>query len=152
MKDIRNEIQNYISDKIKITEKMGLEVTDINEKGLTIRLPLHPNINDKGSGFAGSLYSSLVLSGWAFLQALCMKMETEHDIMIVESKTEYQRPITNDCQACARLKKSDSYGDLLRRIPNEKKFFVEIIATLENFRGPAVTFHGTYCLKKRINS
>lgn len=42
---------------------LGLEL-DLTPDKLIIRAPLSANVNDKGTVFAGSIYSAAVLAGW----------------------------------------------------------------------------------------
>ena len=58
------ELNESLAANIPIMGGMGLRVVAANAQGVTVQIPIEPNRNDKGTLFAGSSYSGLVLAGW----------------------------------------------------------------------------------------
>ena len=50
-------------DEIPLSAAMGLKIVDGND-GALASMPLAPNRNVHGTGFAGSLYAAAALCGW----------------------------------------------------------------------------------------
>ncbi len=58
------ELNARIRSDIPIVAGMGICVASVDENCVTVRIPIDPNRNDKGTLFAGASYSGLVLAGW----------------------------------------------------------------------------------------
>lgn len=68
--DIALRINQLIRRSIPLAgQVMRIEVLALNDDSATLRLPCAENCNDKGSVFAGALYSALVLGGWSLAMA-----------------------------------------------------------------------------------
>ena len=96
---------NSLFDKINPVKTLGINLSGYARGRLELTAPLQPNVNDKGTAFAGSISSMLVLSGWGAV-TLCLEEAGIHaDVMAVESNTRYRRP------ACAEMKCVAELGD-----------------------------------------
>ena len=106
--------QEKIHKNIPMTKLMAYSLEEINEKALITKIPLDININDKGTGFGGSLSSLTVISGWTLANLLSNKLGFKNiEVVIVKNENSYLKPVTKDIY-CESL------------IPNEKD--------LENFK------------------
>ncbi len=59
---------------------------------LTLAAPLEPNLNDKGTGFAGSMASLLMLSAWGVITLRLREAGINAEVMVVESDLKFVRP------------------------------------------------------------
>jgi thioesterase domain-containing protein len=101
-------LQRFIHQRIPITKAMGIRVSSFDRRGLTLTAPRAPNVNDKGTGFAGSVATLLTLSGWAMLELLLDGARSGLRIAVVESTLRYRRPVTGSLRAtCARPARAD---------------------------------------------
>jgi thioesterase domain-containing protein len=72
---------------------MGFRITFVPPGTVRIRAPLAANRNDKGTAFAGSIYSALVLAPWCLLTALLKEQGTKADVMVYRSEVQFRKPI-----------------------------------------------------------
>lgn len=78
---------------------LGIDVSNHWKNGIELRAPLELNLNDKGTGFAGSLSSILTLAGWALITRELQEAGLAVDVMVVKSETEFSAPVTGDFTA-----------------------------------------------------
>ena len=97
-------MQNPLN-KIASFQGLGITVVQDDINSVTLQLPLNGNTNDKGTMFAGSLYSLMVLSGWKLAMNVSEVAGRPGDVVISEAFVKYLRPVTGDCQAVAVLSK-----------------------------------------------
>ncbi|HQV41335.1 MAG TPA: YiiD C-terminal domain-containing protein, partial [Moraxellaceae bacterium] len=56
-----------LHQEVPLTAAMQLALQSFDDSTLVFRVPLLPNINDKGTGFAGSITSLGCITGWSLL-------------------------------------------------------------------------------------
>jgi thioesterase domain-containing protein len=123
---------NELFTDIKIATEMGIKSIkyDLEGNRYTISVPLDPNRNDKGTFFAGSIYSVMVLSGWGAvtLFADSLSLGGKVSVVIATSTIDYLSPISGDVDSIARIV-SELDISLLKAEFNKKnrlKFSVEV--------------------------
>ena len=62
--DLLRELRAKLRRDMPITKALGLRVVGREGAGLVLSSPLAPNINHKGTAFAGSLNATATLAGW----------------------------------------------------------------------------------------
>ena len=82
------ELNRRIQAEIPAVGALRLEVVYADSSRVAVRIPADGNGNDKGTLFAGSLYSGLVLAGW------CLAMER------------VRKPMGGDCQLAGHLREA----------------------------------------------
>ena len=83
---------------------LGLRLEALAADEAVILLPLAGNRNDKGTCFAGSLYSALVLAGWCLTMKACADLgDGPWEAVVKGSQVSFLRPVASDCRAVARL-------------------------------------------------
>lgn len=80
-------------------QAMGIKVSRDWKHGIELNAPLEKNLNDKGTGFAGSLSSILTLAGWALITRELQESGIQADVMVVESKTAFKAAVTTGFNA-----------------------------------------------------
>lgn len=83
-------------DLIQIAAKMGIRPSGRSALGANLLLPLRGNANDKGTAFAGSVYSAMVLRGWLAVRTLLDSEGLRAPIVIKDAHIEYRYPALND--------------------------------------------------------
>ena len=99
--------------KIALFQGLGITVGSDEADSVTLNLPLEGNTNDKGTMFAGSLYSLMVLAGWKLSINQSEKAGRPGDVVISDASVKYLRPVTEDCSATAEVQKEfyvNSFG------------------------------------------
>lgn len=96
-------LQAYLAQHIPIAPRMGLEVAHLDPACIRISAPLKPNVNDKGTAFAGSLSSILTLAGWALVTSNLCAQGIAADVMIHKCELLYNQPVNCDFSAYCDL-------------------------------------------------
>ncbi len=93
------EWQNYLHHEIPITRDQGVEVVRFDDEGVELKAPLATNHNDKGTGFAGSLFSVAVLAGWSQVMWYLARFSIDGQAVVSRSEVRFSRPATGDFTA-----------------------------------------------------
>jgi thioesterase domain-containing protein len=96
----RDSLQAYLTARIAPARVLGLSIVGVEP--LTIAAPLAPNLNDKGTAFAGSLYSAAALAGWALLTRWCSEESIDAEVALHDSSAQFLAPARASFQAVAR--------------------------------------------------
>ena len=81
---------------IPLAAAMSIGVADYDGRTLTVRAPLPPNRNLHGSAFAGSLFSTCVLTGWGATWLALREQDLAGVIVIADSDIHYRKPVEGD--------------------------------------------------------
>ncbi len=103
-------MENPLS-KIEAFEKLGMRVVEDGPDAVVLEMPLAGNTNDKGTMFAGSLYSLMVLAGWKLSINVSESNNCFGNAVISKAQINYLRPVPEDCVAKAVMAK-DFYLNL----------------------------------------
>ncbi len=90
-------------NKIASFQGLGITVVRDDDDNVVLQMPLSGNTNDKGTMFAGSIYSLMVLAGWKLAMNSADAAGKPGNVVISDASVKYLRPITQDCQATAQL-------------------------------------------------
>ena len=96
-------INDLISSSIPLIKAMELEVDSWESNTLTLSAPLTPNINDKGTGFGGSIYSLAVLTGWGAVMIHLKENGITGEVVIHKGDVKYIKPATGDLKASVSI-------------------------------------------------
>ncbi|MEE9368934.1 MAG: YiiD C-terminal domain-containing protein [Pontiella sp.] len=70
-------------------QALGITVADYSNGRIVLAAPLKLNLNDKGTAFAGSISSMLLLAGWSAITLRLQEVGIKADVMVVKSETEF---------------------------------------------------------------
>jgi len=133
----------HLRRQIPVTKAMRLRVEFAPPHTARVRAPLAPNRNDKGTAFAGSIFSALVLAPWSLLTALLKERGIEADVMVYRCDVKYLQPVragfVAECAAPTAHRK-------LTALPAR----VTLTSVIRAPDGkPAATFRGSYYVRAR---
>ena len=99
-----NKIQKYqslVNETIPISRYMQWSIDELNNRSITSKTLLEPNINVHGTGFAGSVYAAAMATGWTLLKCWYDEKEFKTTLLAAEANIKYLSPVTTDfiCQA-----------------------------------------------------
>ncbi len=114
---------------------LGISVSNYADGQIELAAPLQPNLNDKGTAFAGSISSMLVLTGWGVVTATLKEAGISADVLVVKSETEYTEPVRNTMTSEASISKKE-LGRILKELEIKKRSRVSLTAQL--YSGSAV--------------
>ncbi|PTY36969.1 hypothetical protein BGP77_06700 [Saccharospirillum sp. MSK14-1] len=90
-------------EQIEPLTALGIELVASETDRTEFRIPLAGNRNDKGTLFAGSQYSALVLSGWYHSGTWAEQHELGDTVAIRDCQVRYPKPATSDLTVTARF-------------------------------------------------
>lgn len=104
-------LEQTIRDSIPLSGAMQFSIRNLNVDGIAVSAPLEPNINIHGTGFAGSIYSVAVLTGWALCTHLMNELGMIGDLVVAKAEISYRAPVTGDleCRCFATSLQRDSF-------------------------------------------
>lgn len=138
-----------VLNQIPILKAMGLSFSEYSSGMLKVDMPLAPNINDKNTGFGGSIVTLATICGWALLTLLLNKDKKRFDVIIAESTIRYQSPVTTECYSAAKLSDGQILK-LLRDLVTTGKSRVDIEIKVHekgNHDKHAASFAGQYYIR-----
>ena len=96
------ELNRHIRADIPSVGAMRLEIVSADAARVAVRIPADGNGNDKGTLFAGVLYSGLVLAGWCLAMARARESGFVRPwAAIVDAEVTYAKPLRADAEAVA---------------------------------------------------
>lgn len=97
------DFQRRISEQIPIIgQGMHISLLSVSDEKVVAQLPFAGNANDKGTAFAGSLFSLAVVSGWCLVTARAYACGFERPwAAVVRSECNFQKAVRDDAQAVA---------------------------------------------------
>jgi len=90
---------SWLRTQIPLINHMGFKPLEYDGRSLVMSAELEPNINDKGTGFGGSLATVATLCGWSMVTLYRREQGFDNDVVIHTSELEYLRPVTGDFAA-----------------------------------------------------
>jgi len=91
-----NYWNNVIHRDIPMTKLMNLEITELTSQHIKTFAPLSINKNGHDTGFAGSLYTLGIVTGWSWISAVAKSISSTSIVVAGKADIQYRRPITAD--------------------------------------------------------
>jgi thioesterase domain-containing protein len=137
-------LQAYLSARIAPARALGLSVEATEP--VTIAAPLEPNVNDKGTAFAGSLFSVAALAGWAHMMRWCAAQSFEAEVLLQASKAQFLAPARAAFRATALEPPLSQREKLARMLARSGRGRIEIAVSVHCQETPVMTFAGVYAV------
>ncbi|MCP3687991.1 MAG: hypothetical protein GY784_06215 [Gammaproteobacteria bacterium] len=109
-------LQETIRSTIPLSEAMQFEITDLDVDTICVYAPLAPNVNIHGTGFAGSIYSMAVLTGWALCRHIMSVYGLDGDLVVGKAEIKYRSAVTGDiyCHCSASKTARQHFVDVFK--------------------------------------
>ncbi len=140
----RDALQALLTAHIAPARALGLAVVGVEP--LTMVAPLAANLNDKGSAFAGSLYSVAALAGWALLTRWCVAECIETEVALQSSTARFLVPARADFRAIAREPEPAQRHKLQRMLARSGRGRTEISVDVSCAEVLVMSFTGAYAV------
>ena len=108
-------LQATIHDSIPLSRAMQFSIDSLDLGEIRVSAPLEPNINIHGTGFAGSIYSVAVLTGWALCTHILRESKLDADLVVGNAGIRYLAPVTEDLEChcrCSEAQRHAFYSEL----------------------------------------
>lgn len=133
------ELNESLASNIPIMGGMGLQVVSADARTVTVRIPIAPNRNDKGTLFAGASYSGLVLAGWTLAMEKARASGFRRPwVAVVDAHVHYAKPIREDVLAKAEFAEEPNL------VPGARNW-AKVKVTVDE----RLAFEGTYAVGER---
>ncbi|MFZ5756011.1 MAG: YiiD C-terminal domain-containing protein [Pseudomonadota bacterium] len=144
-------LQQRILTRIPLTTAMQVSVVSFDGTRVVLAAPLAPNLNDKGTGFAGSLSTLVTLAGWSLATLVAEGLlddsgETRCEAAVYRSELDFLRPVRTELRAEAWLADPAATAAVQRLLLAGRRAKLEIHARLGEEADPAVRFLGRYAV------
>jgi thioesterase domain-containing protein len=117
--DSIKKYQKLVNDTIPISQYMQWQIQSLQSDAIETLTSLAPNVNVHGTGFAGSVYSAGVATGWTLLKQWQEHHQYKATLVAAEANIKYCRPADDDLTCKARLdQNSDAFAKLIQRQQN----------------------------------
>ena len=107
-------LEQKIRRAIPLSDAMQFSISNLSLDAIQVAAPLEPNINIHGTGFAGSIYSVGVLTGWALCTHIMDELGIEAELVVARAEIRYRAPVSGDlecsCKCSAAQRESFSRG------------------------------------------
>jgi len=144
----KKQLQEKLHKQIPLTKLMQLKIEDIDEKKLISTAPLCININDKGTGFAGSLLTLATISAWSVVFLVCEKLGFKPPIIaIVKNESTFSNPVTNDLNCINYFPTQEEMEILKDKLLNKKSGSIKIKSQIIENDKVCLEFEGVYVVK-----
>lgn len=137
-------LRTKLRQSMPITEALGLRVVDREGTGVVLSAPLAPNINHKGTAFAGSLNAAATLAGWGTIWLVLREHGIKSHVVIQDSTVHYFRPVRGDFTARCKGPSTAAVERLVAAVQKKGRGRLELDVMISDEGGDAVKFHGRY--------
>lgn len=132
--------------EIPLTAAMQLEVAAFDGETLVLAAPLAPNINDKGSAFAGSITALGSITGWSLLTLWSEREGLPCQVAIYDARFVFRKPLSGDFTASVGLPEAAARAALLESLQRKGKGRAALRVVLADAAGEAAFLEADYAL------
>lgn len=143
------EFLSWLHTEIPLTAAMQIDSVEFDGQQLSLHAPLAPNLNDKGTGFAGSTSGLATLSGWCIITLWLRERGIDADVMIARSEIEYLAPLTQDLKTAVSLPESELLTAFEQRLKERGRARLPLTVLLGNPASPVLKLTGDYAARVR---
>jgi thioesterase domain-containing protein len=128
---------------IPLAAAMSIGVASYDGRTLTVRAPLPPNRNLHGTAFAGSLFSTCVLTGWGATWLALRERELSGMIVVADSTIHYRKAVAGELICHCTLEPAALRAGLEQFAATGRASF-DLACAIDHADKRAVTFNGKY--------
>lgn len=100
-------MQEKIRRTIPLSNFMQFEIVNLEAGLIETTAPLEPNVNLHGTGFAGSIYSASVLTGWALCSYNMSLFGMNGNLVVSKAEIIYKTPVEADFKCSSLVLEED---------------------------------------------
>lgn len=131
---------------ILLARAMQLRVEAFDGERVVLVAPLAANINDKGTGFAGSLSTLVTIAGWSLATLLGEAGGEQCEAAVFRSELDFVRPVRETLRAEAWPTDPAELPRLREQLAAGRRAKLRVTARLGPVDDPAVHFAGRYAV------
>jgi thioesterase domain-containing protein len=144
------ELVQFVRAQIPLAHAMDLQLAASDPDRLSLRVPLAPNVNDKGCAFGGSLASLMTLAGWALVELALRRRGEQCDVFVGESTVRYLAPVWDDFEARAELAPDADWTAFFATLQSRGRARIEVVCEVPGTPyKPSATLTSRFVAKRR---
>ena len=140
------ELEKRILASIPLARAMQLRIAHFDGERIALVAPLEANINDKGTGFAGSLSALVTIAGWSLATLRGEECGERCEAAVYRSEIDFLRPVREELRAEAWVAVPGAVAGLHERLAAGRRAKLPVAARLGPAEDPAVNFAGNYAV------
>lgn len=140
----RGEVEEYLRKHIPLSAGMDIAVVAAGPGGVSIEVPLGPNVNHRSTAFGGSVAALAILAGWTLVHVRLRDEGLVTHTVIQSSALRYDAPIHGTFSAVTEPVEAEAWDRFTRTIRRRGKGRVRVSASVRSEGRRAATFTGAY--------
>ena len=138
------QLAERVREHIPLTRHLDFRLQEFAGDQLILCAPLAPNINDKGTMFAGSQAALMALAGWCLTTLQAELLLPRVDVLAMHNSLRYQRPVTGELTIVV-TSPAQSLVQFRQRLARGERAVLEIAAQGLNSDGSVASiYQGQY--------
>lgn len=135
-----------VRGEIPLTAAMDLQVAACDGLSLALRVPLAPNVNDKGTAFAGSITALGCISGWCLLTLWGEREIGACQVAVYDAHFAFRKPLQGDFTATVALPDAAACAALKEAVMRKGKGRITLRIVLADAGGAATELEAAYAV------
>lgn len=141
---VADEFLSWLRTQIPLINHMGFKPLQYDGRSLVMAAELAPNVNDKGTGFGGSLATVATLCGWSMVTLYRREQGFDNDVVIRDSRLEYLAPVTGDFAAHVALPDQQTLAAFDARMAEKGRARLDLTIEIRQGDKVAMKLAGSY--------
>ncbi|MEE4250326.1 MAG: YiiD C-terminal domain-containing protein [Alcanivoracaceae bacterium] len=134
------QLAERVRQHIPLTRHLDFRLQQFAADQLVLSAPLAPNINDKGTMFAGSQAALMALAGWCLTTLQAELQLPAADVLALQNSLRYQRPVTGELTIIATTP-AQSLAQFRQRLARGERAVLEVAAEGLNADGSVASIY-----------
>jgi len=140
----QDEVEAYLKEHIPLSAGMGIDVIQAGPGGVSIEVPLAPNVNHHSTAFGGSVAALAILTGWTLVHLRLRAEGLEAHTVIQSTSVRYDAPIHGSFCAATGHVDAAAWEKFTRGITRHRKGRIHVSVSVVADGCTAATFTGAY--------
>ncbi len=124
------ELQNFLYQKIPLSQHMQIQILELNENEAKLFCPLSANYNHMGTAFGGSISAGLLLACYAWFFNVLKIKGIESHVVVKESRINFIHPVESDFIVSCKAPPKSDYEKLLKILTKKDRAKIELNAAV----------------------
>ncbi|WP_136253830.1 YiiD C-terminal domain-containing protein [Onishia niordana] len=144
--DDLNAFRDWLEAAIPLVPQLGITGMHWQDDTLVWSLSLAPNLNDKGTGFGGSLAAQTTMIGWSWVTLWLRSQGREQNVVVAEASQRFKAPVTGDYRILCRPEDPAGPAALAERLTSRGKGRIALLQELYCGDTLCLTARGDYAV------
>ena len=144
--DDLDAFRHWLEAAIPLAGQLGIQEMAWQGDSLVWSLSLAPTLNDKGTGFGGSLTAQATLIGWCWATLWLRAQGRDQNVVVAEATQRFKAPVTGDYRLVCRPQDPAGPAALAERLTSRGKGRLVLVQELYCDDTLCLTARGDYAV------